>query len=166
MRSARPKVLHSLAGRPLLQHVLDTVRTGRANTALIEHLHVTHYGQSMPLNQLATLSAPEAQLLTIQPWDQSSLNSIMKAIQTSDLGINPSSDGRLIRLPVHRHEIARRALAIRGQFAVRHGRDPTLVETARLLDVSERGLVLVETAPGVTVAEVRAANPSLANRRL
>jgi ribosome recycling factor len=82
------------------QHVLDTVRTGRANTALIEHLHVTHYGQSMPLNQLATLSAPEAQLLTIQPWDQSSLNSIMKAIQTSDLGINPSSDGRLIRLPI------------------------------------------------------------------
>jgi ribosome recycling factor len=82
------------------QHNLDTVRTGRANTALIEHLHVTHYGQAMPLNQLATLAAPEAQLLTVQPWDAGALNSIMKAIQTSDLGINPSSDGRLIRLPI------------------------------------------------------------------
>jgi ribosome recycling factor len=82
------------------QHNLDTVRTGRANTALIEHLHVTHYGQALPLNQLATLAAPEAQLLTVQPWDAGALNSIMKAIQTSDLGINPSSDGRLIRLPI------------------------------------------------------------------
>jgi ribosome recycling factor len=82
------------------QHNLDTVRTGRANTALIEHLHVTHYGQSLPLNQLATLAAPEAQLLTVQPWDAGAVNSIIKAIQTSDLGINPSSDGRIIRLPI------------------------------------------------------------------
>jgi ribosome recycling factor len=79
---------------------LATVRTGRASTALIEHLQVAHYGQSMALNQLATLSAPEPHLLTVQPWDQGTLNSIMKAIQTSDLGINPSNDGRLIRLPV------------------------------------------------------------------
>jgi ribosome recycling factor len=82
------------------QHNLDTIRTGRANTALVEHLHVTHYGQSMPLNQLATLSAPEPTLLTVQPWDRGSMDSIMKAIQTSDLGINPSNDGRLIRLPI------------------------------------------------------------------
>ena len=79
---------------------LATVRTGRANTALVEHLHVTHYGQSMPLNQLATLAAPEPQLITIQPWDRGTMDSIMKAIQTSDLGINPSNDGRLIRLPI------------------------------------------------------------------
>lgn len=82
------------------QHNLDTIRTGRANTALVEHLHVMHYGQSMPLNQLATLAAPEATLITVQPWDKASMDSIMKAIQTSDLGINPSNDGRLIRLPI------------------------------------------------------------------
>ncbi len=89
-------------------HNLDAVRTGRANTALVEHLHVTHYGQSMPLNQLATLAAPEAQMITVQPWDAGTVNSIMKAIQTSDLGINPSSDGRLIRLPIPPLNEARR----------------------------------------------------------
>jgi ribosome recycling factor len=82
------------------QHVLDTVRTGRANTALVEHLQVEHYGQRMSLNQLATLGAPEAQLITIQPWDQGATNPIMKAIQTSDLGITPQSDGKIIRLPI------------------------------------------------------------------
>ena len=79
-------------------HTLDTVRTGRASTALVEHLHVSHYGQSMPLNQLATLAAPEAQLITIQPWDKGTFDSIMKAIQTSDLGINPNNDGAVIRV--------------------------------------------------------------------
>jgi ribosome recycling factor len=82
------------------RNTLDTIRTGRANTALVEHMHVTHYGQAMPLNQLATLAAPEAQLITITPWDKGAMDSIMKAIQTSDLGINPSNDGRIIRLPI------------------------------------------------------------------
>src|SRR2546422_11432960 len=82
------------------QHTLDTVRTGRASTALIEHMHVAHYGQTLPMNQLATLAAPEAQLITITPWDRGAMDSIMKAIQTSDLGINPSNDGRMIRLPI------------------------------------------------------------------
>ncbi|MFN8585381.1 MAG: ribosome recycling factor [Dehalococcoidia bacterium] len=82
------------------QHNLDTIRTGRANTALVEHLQVTHYGQTLPLNQLATLAAPESTLITVQPWDRGAMDSIMKAIQTSDLGINPSNDGRLIRLPI------------------------------------------------------------------
>ncbi|MEE8337733.1 MAG: ribosome recycling factor [Dehalococcoidia bacterium] len=79
---------------------LSTVRTGRASTALVEHLQVTHYDQSMPLNQLATLAAPDAQLITVQPWDQGTVDSIMKAIQASDIGINPSTDGSIIRLPV------------------------------------------------------------------
>jgi ribosome recycling factor len=82
------------------QHNLDTIRTGRANTALVEHMHVMHYGQSMALNQLATLAAPESTLITVQPWDRAAMESIMKAIQLSDLGINPSNDGRLIRLPI------------------------------------------------------------------
>jgi len=82
------------------QSVLQTVRTGRASTSLVEHLQVEHYGQRMPLNQLATLGAPEAQLITIQPWDKSAVDPIMKAIQTSELGITPQSDGALIRLPI------------------------------------------------------------------
>jgi ribosome recycling factor len=82
------------------QAVLQTVRTGRASTSLVEHMQVEHYGQRMPLNQLATLGAPEAQLITIQPWDRSATDSIMKAIQTSDLGITPQSDGAMIRLPI------------------------------------------------------------------
>ncbi|RLT27690.1 MAG: ribosome recycling factor [Chloroflexi bacterium] len=81
-------------------NTLDTIRTGRASTALVEHLHVSHYGQSMPLNQLATLAAPEAQLITVTPWDKAAMQSIMKAIQISDLGINPSNDGNIIRLPI------------------------------------------------------------------
>ena len=79
---------------------LAGVRTGRANTALIEHLPVHHYGQTMALNQIATLAAPEASLITIQPWDRGAVDAIIKAIQTSDLGINPSSDGAIIRLPI------------------------------------------------------------------
>ncbi len=82
------------------RNVLATVRTGRASTGLVEHLQVEHYGQRMPLNQLATLGAPEAQLITIQPWDQSATDPIMKAIQTSDIRITPQSDGKIIRLPI------------------------------------------------------------------
>ena len=58
------------------EHTLETVRTGRASTALVEHLHVTHYGQAMPLNQLATLAAPEAQLITVTPWDKGAIKSL------------------------------------------------------------------------------------------
>jgi ribosome recycling factor len=79
---------------------LNSVRTGRANPALVDHLQVEHYGQAMPLNQLATIAAPEAQLITVQPWDKGAVNSIMKAIQASDIGITPSSDGAIIRLPI------------------------------------------------------------------
>jgi ribosome recycling factor len=82
------------------EQVLGSVRTGRANTRLVEHIHVDQYGQKMPLNQLATLSAPDATLITVQPWDKGSLNPIMKAIQTSDIGIMPQSDGNIIRLPI------------------------------------------------------------------
>ena len=81
-------------------HVLAAIRTGRASTRLVEHLQVELYNQHMALNQLATLAAPDAQLITVQPWDRGSLNAIMRAIQTSDLGINPSNDGTIIRLPI------------------------------------------------------------------
>lgn len=81
-----------------LLHTLGAIRTGRASPALVEHLHVEYYGSTMPLNQLANISAPEARQLAIQPWDAGAIKAIEKAIQLSDIGITPSNDGRVIRL--------------------------------------------------------------------
>jgi len=81
-----------------LQHDLATIRTGRAHPALVEHLRVAYYGTPTPLNQLASISVPEARVLVIQPWDRSMLSEIEKTIQRSDLGITPNNDGSLIRL--------------------------------------------------------------------
>ncbi|MCH7911295.1 MAG: ribosome recycling factor, partial [Candidatus Hydrogenedentes bacterium] len=89
-----------LLTRTAFEHVLATVRTGRAHTALVEHFEVEHYGQTMPLNQLATLATPDPTLITIQVWDQAAVAPITKAVQTSDLGLTPSNEGALIRLPV------------------------------------------------------------------
>lgn len=83
-----------------LRQTLAAVRTGRANTAIVERLQVSHYDQTMPLNQLATLAAPDAQLITVQPWDRGAVDSVVRAIQQSELGINPASDGVVIRLPI------------------------------------------------------------------
>ena len=79
---------------------LGTVRTGRASVSLLDNITVEYYGTPTPLNQVANISAPEPQLLTVQPWDPTVLNTIEKAIQASDLGINPSNDGRVIRIPI------------------------------------------------------------------
>ena len=81
-----------------LRRELATIRTGRANPALVEHIRVDYFGTPTPLKQLASVMVPEARLLTIQPWDKGSLGAIEKAIQKSDLGLNPSSDGAVIRL--------------------------------------------------------------------
>ena len=83
-----------------LKRDLASVRTGRATPALVEHLPIDYYGTPTPLSQIATISAPEARLLTIQPWDKQSLKEIEKSLQKSDLGMNPSSDGSVIRVPV------------------------------------------------------------------
>ena len=77
---------------------LTTVRTGRAHTSLVDQLRVDYYGTNMALNQLATISTPEARLIAIQPWDRNAFDPITKAIQASDIGINPQSDGIVIRL--------------------------------------------------------------------
>lgn len=77
-----------------------SIRTGRASPALIERLQVSYYGAPTPLNQLATISAPEARLLVVQPYDRTSIPHIEKAITQSDLGLVPSNDGEVIRLPV------------------------------------------------------------------
>ena len=82
------------------QKELSHVRTGRATTALLDGIHVEYYGAQMPLNQVATLTAPDATLLVVQPFDKSAMQAIEKAIQSSDLGLNPQNDGKIIRVPI------------------------------------------------------------------
>jgi len=83
-----------------LRKDLATVRTGRANPALVEHLLVDYYGTMMPLNQLASISVPEARLLAVQPWDRQAIPVVEKTILQANLGLNPSNDGTLIRIPI------------------------------------------------------------------
>jgi len=84
----------------VLNRELTTIRTGHATPALVEHIKVDYAGVPTPLNQIASISAPEARLLVIQPWDPGSRQSIEKAILKSDLGLNPASDGNVIRLNI------------------------------------------------------------------
>jgi ribosome recycling factor len=79
---------------------LATVRTGRASVSLLDNVTVEYYGSEMPLNQVATIHAPEATLVTVQPFDPTQLGAIEKAIRASELGLNPSNDGKLIRVPI------------------------------------------------------------------
>ncbi len=83
-----------------LKAELKKIRTGRASLSLLDDIRVEYYGTMTPLNQLATLSVPESRLITIQPWDVSSVNSIEKAILKSNLGLTPSSDGKIIRITI------------------------------------------------------------------
>ena len=83
-----------------VKHELAAVRTGRASTALLDHVHVEAYGSKMPMNQVATLSIPEPTLIVAQPFDPSLLAALERAIRISDLGLNPSNDGKVIRIPI------------------------------------------------------------------
>ena len=83
-----------------LRQELSTIRTGRASPSIVEHLKIDYAGTPTPLNQVAGISAPEARLLVIQPWDPSAMHAIEQAIQKSDLGLNPINDGRVIRLAI------------------------------------------------------------------
>jgi len=83
-----------------LDRELMAVRTGHAHVGLVDHVRVDYYGAQTPVNQMATVAAPEARLLTIQPWDRSALGAIEKALQKSDLGLTPSNDGQIIRLAI------------------------------------------------------------------
>jgi len=123
-----------------LRKELVTIRTGRAHPGLIEHLRVDYYGAPTPLNQLATINVPEPRLLTIQPWDHQSLGAIEKAILKSDLGLNPSNDGNIIRLVIpqlteeRRKELAKvvRKKVEEGRVAVRNVRRDRHDELRRL----------------------------------
>jgi len=112
------------------QHEFNTVRTGRASAALLDRVSVDYYGQQTPVKQLATINVPEPRLLTIQPFDPSSVKGIERAILESDLGLTPSNDGKLIRLPIpqlteeRRKDLVKvvRNLAEEGRVAVRNVR--------------------------------------------
>jgi len=125
-----------------------TVRTGRASAALLDRITVEYYGTATPLKQLATISVPEPRLLTVQPFDPSSIRNIEKAIQESDLGLTPSNDGKLVRLPIpqlteeRRKELVKvvRHMAEEHRVAVREVRRDVLrhlQELARNGDVGD-----------------------------
>jgi ribosome recycling factor len=108
----------------------NTVRTGRASAALLDRITIDYYGTATPLKQLATINVPEPRMLTVQPFDPSTIKSIEKAIQESDLGLTPSNDGKIVRLPMpqpneeRRKELVKvvRKLAEEGRVAVRNVR--------------------------------------------
>jgi ribosome recycling factor len=112
------------------KHEFTTIRTGRASAALLERVQVTAYGTRMPVNQLATISVPEPRLLTITPFDKGIMKEIEKGILESDLGLTPSNDGQLIRLPIpqlteeRRRDLVKqvRHLAEEGRVAARNVR--------------------------------------------
>jgi ribosome recycling factor len=117
-----------------LEDDLAVIRTGRASPALIERLSVEYYGNPTPLMQLATISAPEPRLLTIRPFDPASLKDVERAVLTSDLGLTPNNDGKMIRLSIpplteeRRHDLVRvvRNRAEEGRIAIRNVRRDTL----------------------------------------
>jgi len=131
-----------------LKRELAGMRTGRARPGLVEHIRVDYYGVPTPLHQIAGISAPEARLLVIQPWDRQSLSGIEKAILKSDLGLNPSNDGHVIRLVIpqlteeRRRELVRvvRRRVEEGRVALRNVRREALEhlrESERNKEISE-----------------------------
>jgi ribosome recycling factor len=121
----------------------NTVRTGRASAALLDRVQIEYYGQQTPLKQLATINVPEPRLLTIQPFDPSSVKAIEKALLESDLGLTPSNDGKVIRLPMpqpteeRRVELVKvvRKIAEEGRVAVRNVRRDTVQHLKDLKEV-------------------------------
>src|SRR6266571_2210501 len=125
----------------------NTVRTGRASASLLDRIEIDYYGTKTPLKQLATIGVPEPRMLTIQPFDPSSVRSIEKAIQESDLGLQPSNDGKVVRLPVpqlteeRRKELVKvvRHLAEEGRVAIRNVRRDVMHDLKELVDSGDVG---------------------------
>jgi ribosome recycling factor len=128
-------------------HEFASVRTGRASPALLDRIVVDYYGAPTPLRQLANISAPEARLLTIQPYDKSAIKGIEKAINESDLGLNPSDDGSVVRLVVpelteeRRRELVKvvRHIAEEGRVAIRNIRRDVMHDLRELKGAGETG---------------------------
>lgn len=97
IKESRPRMEAAIED---VRRKLATVRTGRAAVSLLDSVMVEYYGTPTPLNQMASVHVPEPQMLTVQPWDQTQLGAIEKAIRAADLGLNPSNDGKLVRIPI------------------------------------------------------------------
>jgi ribosome recycling factor len=129
------------------QHEFATVRTGRASAAVLDRVSVDYYGAVTPLKQLATISAPEPRLITVQPYDKSSIKAIEKAINESDLGLNPSNDGKLVRLSIpelneeRRRELVKvaRNIVEEGRVAIRNVRRDVMHDLRELKEAGETG---------------------------
>ncbi|MEK7379510.1 MAG: ribosome recycling factor [Gemmatimonadota bacterium] len=127
------------------QRELSTIRSGKASVSLLDLIRVDAYGSSMPLNQVAMVATPEPRLLTVQPFDKSLTQAIEKAIRDGDLGLNPASQGGLIRIPLpalteeRRRELVRlvHKLGEEGKVAVRHHRHEALASIKKLEHISE-----------------------------
>ena len=123
----------------------STVRTGKATTSLLDLVRVEAYGSEVPLNQVASVAAPEPKLLTIQPWDKSLLKAVEKAILSSDLGLTPSNDGSVVRIPIpplteeRRRELVKvvHKFAEEGRVAIRHARTEAISRIKKTEHVSE-----------------------------
>jgi ribosome recycling factor len=124
-----------------------SVRTGRASPALLDRINVDYYGTATPLKQLATISAPEPRLLTIQPYDKSSIKAIEKSIMESDLGLTPSNDGNLVRLGIPELTEERRRELVKvvhritedGRVAIRNIRRDVMHDLRELKEAGEAG---------------------------
>ncbi len=127
------------------QRELAAIRTGHAHVGLVDHILVDYFGTMMPVNQMATVAAPEARLLTIQPWDRNGMAAIEKALLASDLGLTPSNDGAIIRLSIPLLTEQRRKELIKvvskriedGRVAVRNVRRDGLDQSKRLVQSKE-----------------------------
>jgi ribosome recycling factor len=125
----------------------NSVRTGRASPALLDRVQIDYYGTPTPLKNLASISAPEARLLTVQPFDPGSMKSIERAIQESDLGLTPSNDGKIIRLPIpqlteeRRKELVKvvRRVAEDGKVAIRNVRRDVIHDLRELVTNGDVG---------------------------
>ena len=124
---------------------LATIRSGKATISLLDTVKVDAYGQQTPLNQVASIAAPESRLLTVQPWDKGLMGAVEKAIQSSDLGLNPSNDGTIVRIPLpllteeRRKELVKvvHKLAEECRIAVRHGRTDAISTIKKVEHVSD-----------------------------
>ena len=134
------------------QEQLGTVRTGRASPAILKPVKVDYYGSKLPINQLATVSVPEARLITITPWDKSSLEAIEKAILVSELGLSPSSDGNIIRLTLPSLTEERREELVK---LVQKMAEDSRVQTRNIRREANDGIDGMEEGEGLSEDEVR-----------
>ncbi len=130
-----------------VKNEFNTVRSGRASVGLLDRIQIDYYGTLTPLNQMANVAAPEPRLLTVQPYDKTTMKSIERAIMESDLGLNPSSDGQIVRLPIptlteeRRRDLVKlvHRLAEDGRVAVRNVRRDCMKDLKEMVHEGELG---------------------------